>query len=324
MSFEFEHLGDLGDEVPVEIPLDDLGYLGRECPEEDCLGHFKVKPGTGLTGDDLDCHCPYCGHVASSQHFWTQDQIEYAKSVALQLISEAIQEDLKKLEFEHKPRGAFGIGISLKVEPGAPIPLHRYAEPRLETYVTCDHCSLDYAVYGVFAYCPDCGKHNSLQILANNLDLVRKQVTLAGELGDAELRRHLLEDALENCVSAFDGFGREAIASWLKAQPQLDETPVSFQNLTGAATRLKTLFSLDFQAACDPADWERARVGFLRRHVLAHRAGVVDQRYIDESGDQDAVVGRRLVVDASSVETLATSVSALGGVLVALLAPGGS
>lgn len=116
----FERLGELGDEIPVDIPLDELGYLGRECPEEECLGYFKVKPGTGLTGEERDCHCPYCGFTASNQLFWTPDQIEYAKSVALQQISDAIRGDLKEFEFEQKPRGMFGIGISMKLEPGQP------------------------------------------------------------------------------------------------------------------------------------------------------------------------------------------------------------
>ncbi len=50
MSFVSEHLDDLGGEIPVEISLDEMGFLGRECPEEECLGHFKVKPGTGCAG----------------------------------------------------------------------------------------------------------------------------------------------------------------------------------------------------------------------------------------------------------------------------------
>jgi hypothetical protein len=27
---------------------DDDGYFGRECPVEECLGYFKVTPGTGI------------------------------------------------------------------------------------------------------------------------------------------------------------------------------------------------------------------------------------------------------------------------------------
>jgi hypothetical protein len=97
------------------------------------------------------------------------------------------------------------------------------------------------------------------------------------------------------------------------------QKPVSFQNLDGAADRLKKIYGLDFQAACDHEDWERARLGFKKRHVAAHRAGVVDQQYIDESGDEQAVVGRRLQIDPGIVEELTARVAALGEALVLLL-----
>ena len=123
-------------------------------------------------------------------------------------ISDAIRKDLKSLEFDHKPRGSFGIGISMKVKSGPPLPIHRYREKELETTVVCSHCTLRYAVYGVFAFCPDCGEHNSYQILGANLEVVQKMLDLA-ESHDGNLREKLIENALEDCVSAFDAFGRE-------------------------------------------------------------------------------------------------------------------
>lgn len=123
MSFNRRSLQGLGNQISVPIPKDDGGFMGRECPEKDCEGYFKIKPGTGLTGEDLPCHCPYCGHAGPMNQFWTKEQIEYAKSVALRRVSEAFVRDLKQLEFDHRPRGAFGIGISMKLKPGTPPPI---------------------------------------------------------------------------------------------------------------------------------------------------------------------------------------------------------
>src|SRR5713226_4313855 len=67
--------------MTVSIRPDEGGYLGRECPE--CEHYFKITPGTGLKGEDLPCVCPYCGHHNSHDTFFTQDQIEYAQSVAV-------------------------------------------------------------------------------------------------------------------------------------------------------------------------------------------------------------------------------------------------
>lgn len=167
--------------VSVDMPKEVDGFMGRECPETDCQGYFKVKPGTGLTGPNLPCHCPYCGYEGLSDRFWTTDQTKYAQSVAYRRLSAAISRELKSLEFDHKPRGAFGIGIRMKFQPGRLPPIRHYREKALETHVTCSQCTLEYAVYGVFAYCPDCGVHNSLQMLQQNLDLARRQLLPAGK-----------------------------------------------------------------------------------------------------------------------------------------------
>jgi hypothetical protein len=299
--------------INVPVPKDEEGFIGRECPITDCEGYFKIKPGTGLKGKDLPCHCAYCGHTASHNKFATKEQIAFVRSVAHRKIVDALRHEFQKLEFDIKPKGPFGIGISMKLKPGAPIPLRQYRERTLETHVTCNECTLEYFVYGVFAFCPDCGKHNSFQILQKNIDLVRKQLALATVQTDEELKRHLIEDALENCVSAFDGFARE----WCRVGAQRNADPakcvsLSFQNLRRAAPRLISLFNFDLTKAVSRDDWNAAHNAFMRRHVLAHRGGVIDQQYLDETGEPDNLLGRRLAVTPADVERLATTVLRIG------------
>ena len=128
--------------------------------------------------------------------------------------------NLKSLEFNHKPRGGFGIGISMKVT-GRPTPIRRCREQDLETEVICDKCTLRYTIYGMFAFCPDCRVHNSLQILKKNFDLIEELLTVA-ESQDAEIVNHLIENAMGDCVSAFDGFGRKTcyVFSFKAKQPE--------------------------------------------------------------------------------------------------------
>lgn len=65
--------------MSIEIPLDDEGMVGRECPI--CSQYFKLKPGTGLKIDY--CSCPYSSHKDDSNSFFTPEQIEYARSIAI-------------------------------------------------------------------------------------------------------------------------------------------------------------------------------------------------------------------------------------------------
>ncbi len=300
-----DHLRRLGNNISVHIQADAHGFTGRECPQPNCEGYFKIQFGTGLKGAGLPCHCPYCGHTAGHDEFWTKEQIEYAKSVAMRRVTDALRKDLKKLEFEHKPKGAFGIGISMKVKPGRPTPIHHYREKQLETEVTCSNCTLRYSVYGVFAFCPDCGQHNSLQILDTNLKLIEKLLDLATG-ADPSVADTLVANALEDCVSAFDGFGRELwrVRVAQTGRPTRAET-LTFQNLESARTAILDLFGLDFSTSVAAEEWRAAVTAFQKRHLVAHKLGVVDQRYIASTGDPRAVVGRRIRIPTDEVRDLA-------------------
>ncbi|HVY29668.1 MAG TPA: hypothetical protein VHB79_24075 [Polyangiaceae bacterium] len=300
------NLSRLGNQFSVPIKPDADGYIGRECPMKECLGYFKLTPGTGLPGA-VPCHCPYCGHRGDSKTFFTPEQIEYAKSVAFRQITDAFYKDLKSLEFNHKPRGSFGIGVSLKVSRSSPKPIRYYREKQLETEVVCDGCTLRYAIYGVFGWCPDCGSHNSMQILDKNLELASKELALA-ESVDKDLAEHLIGDALENIVSAFDGFGREVCAR--KSEDKAEE--IRFQNLSAARKKVQEAFGFDFADGLTAEQWTEACRAFQKRHVLSHKMGVVDDDYVKKANDPHAVVGRKLSVRRDEVTAAIHIVRTLG------------
>ncbi len=300
--FSTGNLDNLGKQFSIPITPDNDGYLGRECPAQDCLGYFKITPGTGVTGP-APCYCPYCGHKGESNTFFTQEQIEYAKSIVLRKVTDAIHKDLKSLEFEHKPQGLFGIGLSLKVQRSAPLPIRYYREKELETAITCDSCTLRYAIFGVFGWCPDCGVHNSLQILVKNLELARKELALAAT-AEADLANYLIGDALENAVSALDGFGRELL--------QRKSIEMRFQNLAAARRKVQDALGFDFADALRPDEWAAACRAFQKRHLLAHKMGVIDEDYVKKANDPGAILGHRVALNQAEVEASINIVELLG------------
>jgi hypothetical protein len=297
-----DNLRRLGNKFSIPLAPDTEGYIGRECPVEECLGYFKITPGTGIKGP-APCYCPYCGHCGESKTFYTKGQIEYARSVVIRQVTNAIHKDLKSLEFEHKPRGAFGIGISLKVKESTPHPIRYYREKQLETEVVCDNCTLRYGIYGVFGWCPDCGTHNSLQILTKNLELAKKELLLSEKV-EKDLAEHLIGDALENVVSAFDGFGRE-----ICLQRAAD---IRFQNAAGARRKVQETFGFDFANTLGVEEWEHVCRLFEKRHLLAHKMGVIDENYVRNAKDPSAVAGRRIRVSYEEVMSTISIVEALG------------
>ncbi|NQT18304.1 MAG: hypothetical protein HQ592_01270 [Planctomycetes bacterium] len=308
------HLRSLGSQFSISLPPDEEGLIGRECPVAECEGYFKLQPGTGLEGENLPCHCPYCGHKAGPDKFFTKAQVEYAKSVVMRQVTGALLKDLKSLEFNYRPRGAFGIGISMKVR-GQPTRIRQYREKKLETEVVCDRCTLRYTIYGVFGFCPDCAVHNSLQILNKNVELVQKLLAVA-ETQEPQVAQHLIENALEDCVSTFDGFGRETCRVFApKALKPEKAAEIRFQNIGAARDRVKEQFGLDFAATAAPADWTDVLRAFQKRHLLAHKMGVVDADYLSATGDSPSLLGRKVSISGGEVRELVVRLRTLGGEL---------
>lgn len=275
--------------VSVDIKPDEEGYMGRECPE--CEKYFKIKPGTGIP-DFSDCYCPYCQHFGSQDEFWTKQQIEYAESVVLNKISGDLIQTMKKMERKPDRNQFISIGITVK---GKPTPLIYYSEKELEEKVTCSNCTLEYTIYGAFGFCPDCATHNSQQIVEANFDLILKILELAKK-STPDIKSKLIENALEDCISAFDGFAREHCS---QIYPKL-----SFQNIANAKEKLNAEHSIDISGGLEDDEWSYVVNQFQKRHLLAHKMGVVDEEFVKKTGVHSGSIGKKVSISESDVTTL--------------------
>jgi len=181
------------------------------------------------------------------------------------------------------------------------------------THVECEACTLKYAIFGVFGYCPDCAVHNSLQILVKNLELAQKELAFAETNDDEELSQYLIADALENAVAAFDGFGREITAMHKDlAKDPTKAASMSFQNLVVANEKVEKQFDFRLESGVDASQWTTANRCFQKRHLLAHKMGVVDQKYLDSTGDPIARCGHKIPISIDEVRELLVMVETLG------------
>ena len=68
------------------MPTDEDGRVARECPAGDCSpAYFKVKPGTGVVGEQTVVYCPYCRGEAEPNDYTTKSQIEYGKQLSVRI-----------------------------------------------------------------------------------------------------------------------------------------------------------------------------------------------------------------------------------------------
>jgi len=123
--------------LAFSIPLDDGGFLRRECPH--CEREFKWRPDE----DDADPHdavsmpedgyaCPYCAGRAPA-HWWTAPQLEHAEQLAA---SEILGPELKKLERRADPRSMISFEVKVDV-PGAPAPIAEEPNDRRRVVFAC-------------------------------------------------------------------------------------------------------------------------------------------------------------------------------------------
>ena len=298
--------------IKIKLQKDDSGFTGRECPSSDCEKYFKIQFGTGLPGN-VPCTCPYCGHKGPHNEFMTQDQNELVLSAAKQHVTELLQKEFKKLEL--KPKRNQFISLEVKVSDFR-TPLHCYSEKELEQIVVCDNCTLRYAIYGAFGFCPDCSQHNSYQILNANLAVSEQQLDLA-DSANSEVAARLVKNILENAVSAFDGFGRETCSVYSeKASDSTKAKKISFQNIALAADKVNELFSVDIRDSLTEDDWNFVLKCFQKRHVLVHKMGVIDEGYIRKTGASQALLGRKMEITSQETEDFYIQLRVIGKNLV--------
>ena len=87
---------------------------------------------------------------------------------------------------------------------------------------------------------------------------------------------------------------------------------ISFQSLTAASGRLQGSWGFDLSASVTSEEWQCACRCFQKRHLLAHKMGVVDDAYLRSTGDAQATIGRKISVTRQEVKSLIEIVRKLG------------
>jgi hypothetical protein len=301
----------MGDEVRVHVtlPVDDEGMYGRQCPS--CDQYFKLKPGTGLQ-DIITSACPYCEYRSDTGDFATDAQIEYAKSVAVnQVLGPSLRELQRSLkELERKSRGSLiqfkAIGTDIR------FPIKYYKEEDLETVVECDNCGLFFAVYGVFASCPDCLRLNPMSIFKNSLEAVRKRLTVLDSIPDTEVElcQCLIADSISAGVSAFDGLGKKLRAHHPDVFPSRPRN--LFQNLRALEEALSDSLGFDLKKATGESEHQQLNYMFQVRHVWIHNFGEADEDFVKNTASDESVLGAKVVPSRQEVDDFLDVVERLG------------
>jgi hypothetical protein len=323
---KYEH----GVRVPISIPLDQDGFFDRRCPWDECHFEFKVlfEDWKEKVPDEA-AFCPFCGHGDKPQEFNTQAQQKYIQAAALahlrQEVHRATRVDAERFNARSRPVGGL-IRISMRMEASAP-PVTVLVPPAtldiMTLRIVCEAFGCRFTVVGSAFFCPACGQNSADHTFGQSLTSVRASLQAIGSIQSAipdrdaaaQISRSLIENALTSLVMAYQ---RYAEALYVRLPSTTGEARRNaFQNIDAGSHLWNEAGGRSYEAIVGPATMGQLRRMFQQRHLLAHREGVVDQDYVDRTGDTSYRVGQRLVVRSESVAAFADELEALASGLSA-------
>lgn len=253
--------------ISTLLASDEHGLYGHECPR--CKGYWRTDgfPVYWATT------CPYCALRAEPHYFLTKGQRRYIEECC-KLVVDAME----------KPDGEYVIdfdAVADAARKGAETPRFYYAEQTQQQKYVCDACGSVQDILGKYGFCSSCGTRNDLMVVRAGLKHIRERVD-AGET---------LVSCLKDSVTEFDSAAR-AIAKCLAAMVKMKPSRKSelermlFHNVTRRAEEMRNWFDIDIFKGMRPDSVSFVKMMFARRHVYEHNGGEVDERYINETGDQ--------------------------------------
>ena len=303
--------------LSIPIPAGDCGRIARACPSATCSpGYFRVKPGTGLLEGVEQSYCPYCRYATSPEEFATEEQIRYAKDVAMREAEKGVDQLVKDtfgLNSSGKKKHDGGlVSLEWSYKPGPRNPISRPVEEELQRALVCPDCGLDHAVYGMAIWCPDCGNdifmtHVSAEfavVLTILSDVERRHKELGSRVAAKDL-----ENCLEDTVSIFEAAAK-AIVMWSlrsSGKPEQDVQEFlrrtvknSFQSVDRTTFLLQEQFQLDLSQRLGQESLQLLREAFEKRHPITHNLGVIDRKYLEKALTEDTE-GREVRVNEEEV-----------------------
>lgn len=115
--------------IPMSLPLDADGFLRRECPN--CKREFKWRH---ITADEealvvessapVDAYyCPYCYEPSPPDAWWTREQLDYAKQMAMaEVLGPSLRRFQRQIRRMNTPGGLVRVDANIS-SPSRPEPL---------------------------------------------------------------------------------------------------------------------------------------------------------------------------------------------------------
>ena len=292
--------------VLTYIQSDNQGMWGRNCPV--CQKYFRTNHVMDIT------FCPYCAEVADSLAFISKEQRTYITAF---YDAFARSHNLKK-------------NTSLDIaDITDSTPAWHYSEEKQQFHFKCDtaDCYTETDILGEYGYCPRCGRTNARRLFSEFADRelarweqIDKDVSDRAERGTAWEK--MTVDALSKLEALAKHLRRRLLTFPMTANRRAQFEKLNFQKPLAADEWLKQCFDISLMSwPGNSIKAERhlgvSEIPFIkkmvqRRHILIHNGGLVDQEYLDLSGDAQVRLDERIRIRSGEARRFLTLVREMG------------
>lgn len=262
--------------ILVLIGSDSEGHFGHQCPR--CRRYWRGEPWPAV--------CPYCAAAAPPHRFLSEAQLRYVRHY-VQVLDAALGE-----------AGETATDVEVRIDLDAvadatagagPKPAFYVAEERQQHQFKCAACNAFNDIIGRYGYCSLCGSRNDGVEFRSEIDLMRSRLTSGAPPGQC----------VRDAVSAFDALVGRFVEQLVARVPM---TKARRAKLMGGRFHDFAFVRETLEACCDikaGSSMADGDVAFLvmmfhRRHVYEHKGGVVDERYLSDSGDASVRLGQSI------------------------------
>ena len=267
----------------VFVASDSEGKFGHTCPK--CNKYWRSGPHPNL--------CPYCAIMASSQEFLSEAQKDYVKHYC-KILGDALSRIDNGTEVINMDAVADATGKSGEK------PSFYVSEKSQQNKFICTACGEFNDILGRFGYCSSCGTRNDYDDFEKiTINDIRKNLN----------SNHKPENCVRDAIAAFDALLGNIAKQLAEFVPMTKNRKIRltnkrFHNFKDNQDIFSNWFDINICLGMDKSECEFVDRMFHRRHVYEHHAGVVDKKYINDSGDDTVQLGQHIHEDKEDAHKL--------------------
>jgi Zn finger protein HypA/HybF involved in hydrogenase expression len=294
--------------VLAYIQSDQLGMWGRKCPL--CEKYFRTNHVAGITV------CPYCSEPAPSLAFISKEQLTYITAF-----------------YDAYARACLGkttttLSMSAITDQ---TPAWHYSEEKQQFHFTCDtkdcHAATD--ILGQYGYCPRCGRTNARKLFTERMDnMISRLEETKKTISDRQQREAVWEEMTVKSLSEFEALAkhlrRKLLCVPMTSNRRKEVENLNFQKPLQADELLVRWFDIGLlewpgngiipRRIVPPSEVPFIKKMIQRRHILMHNDGLVDQEYLDLSGEANVRLDERIRIRSHEVRRFIENIRGMAAI----------